>query len=543
MAQTIRVLSYAVNGTGVGHLNRLIGINRWLRRYAAYAGARVEAMFLTTSEADGLLISENIASFKMPSKDVVATAGISQGTYLALAKQWVWHSIALFRPDVFIVDTWPHGSFGELTQALDLCKRRVFIYRPVNEQIGGDPSFQHMLQYYDALIVPENAGDAQVIVPPEMEDKVAYVGPIMTRETSELFSRTEARDRLGIYGDRTAIYVSAGGGGDPTSEEHLLNVCTALIDEPSRHIVVGAGPLYRGRVLSGDRITWLAHGGTQDLLNGIDLAVCAAGYNTFHELMHCGVPTVFIPQAKLADEQMKRAERAVAAGAAVIVEDSLSGMAVEAAITKLENRAVRRAASQAARELVPVNAARKAAAEILRLVLPHEVLDAAEAVVDDGLLVAAHECRTSVYAFYETLRAFCFHHEQNKADVETAKANMDEVVELVRLVTDRGIPLKVAQKIAGVMRYKLQKATIAERVRMLAELITPLASFGDWVGATSLVKTLDIPVAALATTQISELATTLSALRRQGRNVYDAIAVISEQQEAHAQALREQRRP
>ena len=43
MGQTIRVLSYAVNGGGVGHLNRLIGINRWLKRYAAHAEEPADA--------------------------------------------------------------------------------------------------------------------------------------------------------------------------------------------------------------------------------------------------------------------------------------------------------------------------------------------------------------------------------------------------------------------------------------------------------------------------------------------------------------------
>ena len=32
----IRVVNYAVNGRGVGHLTRLVAINRWVRRYAAY---------------------------------------------------------------------------------------------------------------------------------------------------------------------------------------------------------------------------------------------------------------------------------------------------------------------------------------------------------------------------------------------------------------------------------------------------------------------------------------------------------------------------
>ena len=34
----LRIVNYAVNGRGVGHLTRLTAINRWLRRYAAYGG-------------------------------------------------------------------------------------------------------------------------------------------------------------------------------------------------------------------------------------------------------------------------------------------------------------------------------------------------------------------------------------------------------------------------------------------------------------------------------------------------------------------------
>jgi predicted glycosyltransferase len=123
----IRVVNYAVNGRGVGHLTRLVAISRWLRRYAAYCGVRCEIYFLTSSEADGLLFREGFASFKLPSKTLVKETGIDKRTYLALAKQWVWHSLGLLRPDLLVVDTFPRGSFGELLSALDLAKQRAFI--------------------------------------------------------------------------------------------------------------------------------------------------------------------------------------------------------------------------------------------------------------------------------------------------------------------------------------------------------------------------------------------------------------------------------
>jgi predicted glycosyltransferase len=257
----LRIVTYAVNGGGIGHLTRLVAISRWLRRYASFMGRHAEIYMLTTSEADGLLVTENLAGWKLPSPTMAYESGLDQTTYLAMAKQWIWHSLGLLRPDLLVVDTWPRGAYGELLSALDLCQRKAFIYRPVNDEVARSPDFQAMLPMYDKILVPEYAEVAPVLVPPSAEPRLTYVGPVMSRERAEQHSRTEARDRLGVHGDRLAVYVSGGGGGDPSAEDHLLNVCTALGDDPSLHLVVGAGPLYRGRVLNGDRITWLAHGG------------------------------------------------------------------------------------------------------------------------------------------------------------------------------------------------------------------------------------------------------------------------------------------
>lgn len=141
-ARTVRIVNYAVDGAGVGHLTRLVAINRWIRRYCAYLGVRPEIYFLTSSEADGLLFAERFAAFKLPSKTVVQETGLDKPTYLALAKQWVWHSLGLLRPDLFIVDTFPRGAFGELLSALDLCRKKAFIYRPVKPEFAAKADFQ-----------------------------------------------------------------------------------------------------------------------------------------------------------------------------------------------------------------------------------------------------------------------------------------------------------------------------------------------------------------------------------------------------------------
>jgi predicted glycosyltransferase len=375
--EPVRVVCYAVNGTGVGHLTRLLAIARWLRRYTLAIGRKIEVWFLTSSEADALVFSEGFAAFKIPSKTIVAEAGIDRTAYLALAKQWIWHTLGLLRPDLFIVDTFPRGSFGELTSALDLCRHAAFVYRPVRAEVAARPDFQAMLGLYDLLLVPET--EVAVQVPEGARDRLVHVGPVISRERWELLPRAVAREKLGVRDDQRCVFVSAGGGGDRDAEAQIAASITALSGDPELSIVVGTGPLYRGRPFP--NVTSLP-GRAAEYSLAFDAAVCAAGYNTFGEMMFAGVPTAFLPQEKLADDQRARAEVAARSGAAALLERDSD---IRAVVRELLDRPNAR---EAATALVPENGARVAAAELLRLVLPAASVDRVEATLDDELLGA-----------------------------------------------------------------------------------------------------------------------------------------------------------
>lgn len=257
MARTVRIVNYAVNGGGVGHLQRLIAINRWVRRYSAFCGVNAEIFFLTSSEADHFLFHEGFASFKIPSKTSIERAGIDKLTYIALAKQWIWHSVGLLRPDLLVIDTFPNGTFGELLSLLDLAKRRAFIYRPLKEDFAKRADFQALLPLYDLILVPDTEEDAPVLFPDAVRGAVHYTGPVMVRERAEQLSREEARRGLGVGEKDLCVFVSAGGGGDSHATEQISKTVQALLKDPGVHAVVGAGPLYRGNALHGPRVTWL----------------------------------------------------------------------------------------------------------------------------------------------------------------------------------------------------------------------------------------------------------------------------------------------
>jgi UDP:flavonoid glycosyltransferase YjiC (YdhE family) len=374
----LRVVCYAVNGTGVGHVTRLLAIARWLRRYAAALDRKLEVWFLTSSEADGLVFREGFAAFKIPSKTIVHETGIDHRAYLALAKQWIWHTLGLLRPDLLIVDTFPRGSFGELLGALDLCRHKAFVYRPVRRGVAARPDFQAMLPLYDLILVPETASDA--LVPAAAVGRVVHVGPVVARERWELLPREVARARLGVPDGKRCVYVSAGGGGDRDAEAQIGRALRGLLADPSLSVVVGAGPLYRGEPFPGLTVI---PGQSADWSLAFDAAVCAAGYNTFAELMFAGVPTVFALQEKLADDQAARATLAVSRGAGALLPPDADAGQVRAAVQALLERADARGA---ARSIVPENCARVAAADLLRLLCPPAEVDRVEHVLDDPRL-------------------------------------------------------------------------------------------------------------------------------------------------------------
>jgi hypothetical protein len=287
----------------------------------------------------------------------------------------------------------------------------------------------------------------------------------------------------------------------------------ALADDPSLHLVLAAGPLHRGDAIRGPRVTWIEGPGLGRHMRAFDLAICAAGYNTFHELMLAGVPTLFVPQEKIADEQDRRAQRAIDAGAGARLElgDAAS---LRDAVDRFREPSVRAAAAEAARRLVPASHARDAAAELLRLVLPPHEVEAAEELVTDDVL-----SRTGprLDAFLALLRALSGG-EATARDVPPALAALDGIARVPEPQQTRFVELVVR---------KLPYATADERAWALGALVDAFTPFADWQGAVILLGLLSTERQLGANGLVQRLASFLQGLRARGADLYGGIADLS----------------
>ncbi len=360
-----RILFYAVNGLGLGHVTRLLAIARAVKRRQPAA----EILFITSSEADGVIFREGFAAVKLPSKTIRETCGLRKGTYLRMAQSVTWNTIASFDPDVLVVDTYPSGSFEELIPVLRWRQRNVFVFREQRRETFQSELLAATLPLYDLLIVPHDAVE-QVGDLPEPHKALA-VGPILIRERSELLDRLRARVALGLpvgIADKALLfYGSFGGGGDPQATRALELTARAVGSLGNAHLVVGAGPLLRALPPAQPGVTVLAGRYPMlDVLPAFDCAIVAAGYNTVHELMFAGVASTLIPFGRVLDDQERRARDLAAAGACLLCEP-LTDTSLAESVGRLADDETRRAIARRARSLVPKNGAGAAARAILEI--------------------------------------------------------------------------------------------------------------------------------------------------------------------------------
>jgi UDP:flavonoid glycosyltransferase YjiC (YdhE family) len=159
-------------------------------------------------------------------------------------------------------------------------------------------------------------------VGPTVSDRAGVhpVGPITFLDESELLDAAAARAGLGLDG-RPAALLQLGAGNINDIASPVTRICRHLAEHGFQLVLaestIATSPL---PPVAGAKVIKVYP--VSRYLRAFDLTVSAAGYNSFHEQIGFGIPTVFLPNtATKLDDQVGRARFAAATGVALSVED------------------------------------------------------------------------------------------------------------------------------------------------------------------------------------------------------------------------------
>jgi hypothetical protein len=202
----------------------------------------------------------------------------------------------------------PYAAFSELRRT---CPERRFVWlrrglwRPDAGKVAIGRS-----DLFDMVIEPgEFAAEADRGLTRLQADYVVRVPPVVLLDQDEVLERDAARRELGIAPDAIAGVILLGSQNNFDYGPVRRTIASRLAGRPGVVLVeaewliseTAASVLLPGaRPLSGYPLA--------RLFRAFDFAVSAAGYNSFHELLALGVPTIFVPNENPSmDEQETRA--------------------------------------------------------------------------------------------------------------------------------------------------------------------------------------------------------------------------------------------
>jgi len=303
-SRQIRIMIFAHDGRGLGHLRRL-------SRIAAELAQEASVLFITGHRWVANLLPASCEFIHIPSLEsiiphksrywgmtpfVEPTTGIG----MELRKTILQQCIDAYRPHAFIADFLPMGIDHELLGLLERTepdeRRNYFILRGVL----GDPSqvwsdvlttqaFSVLRQYYDRIFV---TCDPQIVdvaaeykFGADLQEKLAYTGYVAPRSDPKM--RDAVREERQLPPDARWVVCSAGGGKDG---EVLVQQCWNLsLQYPECYFDIVAGP--RSSLIVQDR--W--HRGLKirvyqddfdtmpEKLSAADIVVIRGGYNSLLE--------------------------------------------------------------------------------------------------------------------------------------------------------------------------------------------------------------------------------------------------------------------
>ena len=345
------ILFIATNGAGLGHLTRCLAVARKLKKLRPDA----EIIFLTTSLALTTIKREGFTAYCIPS--LMLIKNMSSGQWNALLRNMMSELLQLYRFSAVIFDgAMPYAS---ITAALAAEQRipKIWIRRGSEKNSDLVSKRNEAEEDFDYIILPGEAGEQKR----NTDEKHLVVDPIIYLDRDELWTREEVRKYLKIPADKKVVYVQLGAGNINDIDSDINKVIVELRKHENVIMVLGESIIGNELKIIEEDIVVIKDYPNSKYFGGFDFAISACGYNSFHELLYFGVPTIFLPNMNTkTDDQYARAMISQNHNAGIVVTQ-LDGEQLSNAIADMCDEVKNKTMRENAVEIIQNNGANDAA--------------------------------------------------------------------------------------------------------------------------------------------------------------------------------------
>jgi UDP:flavonoid glycosyltransferase YjiC (YdhE family) len=294
-----RALFVSINGIGMGHLTRLLAIARRLPE-------SVQPIFATMSQAIGVVREFGYLAEYLPFHEYLRCDIRSWNRFLA---QELNEIIRFYDARVILFDG--NAPFQGVIDAASINRHVWSVWcRRAMWQAGVGATFMERERHFDAVLEPrELAEDFDTGLTRSHRTRARVVDPIRLLDNHELLPRDAARSELGLADNRQAILVQLGSGNNFRYEVAQWRLLDTLRERHDVQIVAAEWLMAKHSQAPENEVRVVRTFPLSRYFRAFDASVSAVGYNSYHELVQAGLPTLYIPNENpRQDNQLARAE-------------------------------------------------------------------------------------------------------------------------------------------------------------------------------------------------------------------------------------------
>lgn len=299
------VVLFNINGAGMGHMSTCLA-------YANRLRGRARPVFFSLASAMEMIHDMGYEGDYFVSRNWSRASAWDWDQQLALRLGMLFERV---RPAVVVFDgTWPYRGllhaaavYGETRLAWS----DLTMYKPGWREVPVSKS------HFDLVIKLGELGSSFVVDRQPDGPRQVTIPPFTVLEDDELLGRSAARKALGLEADKRYALFSLG----PGNLKDVSGIGLGLIDEMKARdftVVWARSPIGISDVPLPDGVAPVSVYPLLRYMRAFDVIVSAAGYNTCCEILLAGVPTLFVPNRLMADDQARRAAMVAQAAPAVV---------------------------------------------------------------------------------------------------------------------------------------------------------------------------------------------------------------------------------